>query len=413
MRCRSLVGFVLCFSLFTPSAMAQNYAQAGALQSPSGNWDIGVTFSSEVDTNSVVDSSHYTLSVGAILGLQFVPQDGAVVLTANGVTVNQQYTLHLTNIMSTNQTVLPPADISFKASDMSWAEIGANELGFPPAAVAIGNTGFDLISGGIQFYDTYDESTFAYEKITGDFDKQVRVAFQDSTSVYGKAGLMARESLDAGKPRPADPSSLAQAFSRYVMVDANPVTTAEGGDANNLYEVLVRSFPGGIGSADEPTVSLIIDETQNAPPAYPNAWLRLKRQGQTFSFFRSTDGLSWVLLTTFTFPTQDANGNPAQPFPNTVYVGINYTPENGNIGFQSGLRNAFMGQFREYGNGTGVDGRPKLSIEKKGNQVQISWDGGVLQSTPSLATPDWKDVPGAKSPYLTTPAGKMFFRARL
>jgi hypothetical protein len=414
MRCGFIFGCALCVGLLSNGlqANAQNYAQAGALQR-NGIWEVGVTFSDEVDLSSVADVSHYALSSGEIREvIRFIPRDRAVVLPASGLAASQQYTLHVTDILSTNQTVLPPLDLGFRTGPLAWTEIGANELGFPADAVGVGNDGFDLISGGVQFWSTYDEGTFAYEKLTGDFDKKVRVAFQDNTSAFAKAGLMAREFLDEGKPRAADPIDPALAFSRYVMVDVNPVTTAEGADANNLYEVLVRPFPGGIGSPNDPTESLGI--SQNAAPPYPQAWLRLKREGQTFSFFRGTDGINWTLLASFTFPTQDVNGNPTQPFPNEAFVGGLYSPENGNISLQSGLRNSFVAQFRDYGTATGTVDRPKLTIAKKGNQVQVSWTGGgTLQSTASLATPAWGDVPGASNPYVTTPSGNMFFRVKL
>jgi hypothetical protein len=415
MRCGFIVGCAFCAVSWLSNGLtanAQNYAQAGALQR-NGAWEVGVTFSDEVDLASVPDVSHYALSSGEIMELRFVPQDRAVVLVpATALAASQQYTLHITNIISTNQTVLPPVDLGFRTGPLAWTEIGANELGFPADAAGVGEDGFDLISGGVQFWSTYDEGTFVYEKLSGDFDKKVRVAFQDSTSAFAKAGLMAREFLDEGKPRADDPNDPAKAFSRYVMVDVNPVTTAEGADANNLYEVLVRPFPGGIGSPNDPTESL--DVSQNAAPPYPQAWLRLKREGQTFSFFRGSDGVNWTLLTAFTFPTQDVNGNPAEPFPNEAYVGGLYSPENGNISLQSGLRNSFVAHFRDYGVASGTVDRPKLTIVKNGTQVKISWvGGGTLQGTRSLATPAWGDIPGASNPYLTTPSGNMFFRVKL
>lgn len=44
-------------------------------------------------------------------------------------------------------------------------------------------------------------------------------------------------------------------------------------------------------------------------------------------------------------------------------------------------------------------------ISATGDQITISWDGnGTLQSTPSLETPTWTDVPGTGNPRLVTPS---------
>lgn len=390
---------------------SQDYAKAAALEK-NATWEIGVTFTPEVDTNSVPNPDNYVLPVGQITDLRFVPQDGSVVLTTDGLTPQTVYSLQITNLVGTNGATLPPLTLSFNTRAMSWAQIGANELGFSSDAVSAGPDGFDLISGGIQFWERYDESTFAYEQITGDFDKRIRVAFQDDTSAYARAGLMAREVLDEGKSRPTDPFDPAQAFSRYVQVHVNPPKTADGQDGNNAYEVLVRSFPGGIGSPDLPTESLALAD--NVSPAYPNAWVRLKRSGQTFSFYRGNDGTNWVLLATYGFPALDENGQPGTNFANTVYVGPNYSPENGNIPFDTNLRRAFLAQFRDYGDASGssTGEPPTLQIVKAGEEVELSWSSGTLQSTPAIFPASWTDLPAAKSPYRVKPSGIMFFRVK-
>ena len=84
-----------------------------------------------------------------------------------------------------------------------------------------------------------------------------------------KAGLMARETLDEGRPRPSDTTNPNQAFSRYIDVHVNPVNQANGSGANNSHEVSVRYFTGGIGRPpfNEPTENP--DLSNNAAPANP------------------------------------------------------------------------------------------------------------------------------------------------
>jgi len=53
-----------------------------------------------------------------------------------------------------------------------------------------------------------------------------------------------------------------------------------------------------------------------------------------------------------------------------------------------------------------------LTISRAGNQVQLSWPAGILQSAPSVTGP-YVDVSGAKSPYTTAAsASRVFYRLR-
>ncbi|HEV8542886.1 MAG TPA: hypothetical protein VGR78_10885, partial [Verrucomicrobiae bacterium] len=156
--------------------------------------------------------------------------------------------------------------------------------------------------------------------------------------------------------------------------------------------------------------------TDTNAPAYPNAWLRLKRVGQTFYAFRGTDGTNWVSLGTFSFPASDDGGNQMPPFGNNVFVGPNYTPETANIPPSTGERRAFMAQFRDYGLASGdvPVGDNHLSIVKDGNQVELSWSGpGTLQSSTNLNSTVWADL-GSSFPIRVTADKKaQFFRVRI
>jgi hypothetical protein len=53
-----------------------------------------------------------------------------------------------------------------------------------------------------------------------------------------------------------------------------------------------------------------------------------------------------------------------------------------------------------------------ITITREGNQVKISWTGGVpLQSADEIAGP-WSDVPNATSPITVNAPGKRFYRPR-
>jgi hypothetical protein len=403
----------------------EDYVQAGSLFNlNNGTAEVDLIFDSSVanDSAGVVENYSFGGAPVSVDNVQLVPLDNAAVLTVSGLATNELYSITVSNLLSTSGTALPPATVNFRATTASWAAVGGEELGFVPQALAAGTNGFDLISGGIQMRDTYDESTFVFQSITGDFDKSVRVALQEPSSESARAGLMARESLDIGKPRPNDPFDPSQAFSRYIQVDVNPVTAAYQDEPDvpaagqNLYEVNVRFYTGGIGSPNFDATETFTNNT--AAPNYPNAWVRLKRAGNTFHALRSDNGTNWVLLGSYTFPTADADGNPIPPFSTNAFVGPNYSPEAGNIPESSDARRAFLAQFRDYGDAQGntpIDETPPtMTITRSGSDVEIGWTGGgTLQTSTTLQGATWTDLPGSSPVQLTPDKSVQFFRVRL
>lgn len=404
-----LFGFLSLLGAASISLVAADYAKAGALAKGDA-WEISVIFTNTVQRALAQDN--YILPTGVELSdIRDYALDNSVVLVVSGLVTNSAYTITLTNIQSTAGATLPALPLSFNAKGMSWAAVGIQELGFTAQALAAGDDGFDLISGGSEMSSQYDESTFAYETIAGNFDKRVRVDFQEGSSQEAKAGLMVREALDELKPRPLDPSDPAEAFSRYLQIQVNPVTTAftdfQGNPVpgRDQYQISFRSLPGG--GADSPP-------TDTNAPAYPNAWVRLKRVGQTFHVFRGSDGTNWVREGTFTFPTTDSDGNPVPPIENTLYVGPNYSPEVANIPTSTGERRAFLARFREYSNASGEVNiePPQISIKQSGTQVEVSWSTGTLEGTTNITSTTWSAL-GTVSPLKITPDKRyQFYRAR-
>jgi len=399
---------------------AADYAQAGAL-ARNGKWEVGVVFDPAVTRNSAVNIANYRVSGGQeIESLRYVLLNHSVVLTVPGLLANASYSVTLTNLQNTSGQTLPALGLGFTTRELAWAAVGGQELGFAPDAVAVLEDGFDIISGGAEFWSVYDESTFVCERVTGDFDKIVRVLGQEPSSVLARAGLMAREALDEGRARPADPEDPAEAFSRYLQVQVNPVLAVYEDEpgvplpGNNLHQVNARFFTGGIGSpnfdaTENPSIAA------NAAPAYPEAWLRLRRVGQTFHAYRGTNATNWIQLGSFIFPTRDANGNAVPPFPETVFVGPNYSPETANIPESSRARRAFLARFRDYGNGPEAGGGepvepPALDIRREGDEIVVTWSRGAIQFSGDLT--NWTSVP-VVSPLRTIPDKRLqFFRVR-
>jgi hypothetical protein len=386
-------------------------AEAGAL-AKDGKWEVSVDFEPEVSPSTVLTIENYSFP-GAnipIESIRYVTLNNAVVLTVTGLRTNDLYSVKIENLRTTNDLPIAPVTTGFIATEFSWTAIGAQELGFPAETVIIGTNGFDLVSGGSQMRDEYDESTFAFERLTGNFDKKIRILSQEPSSVEARAGLMVREALDTGRGRPVDPTDRTTAFSRYLQVQVNPAGVAfteQGVAGANQYQI---NFRGQTGITENPQI------TNNVAAPGSNSWVRLRRVGDLFQAFRGNDGTNWVLMGSFTFPTNDFDGTPLPKFSGTVFIGPNYSPEVGNIPESSGARRAFLAQFRGYADaGVVPEEPPTMAITKVGTQVELQWTpgGGTLQSTTNLLTGPWADLPGFSTARVPADRRYEFFRVRV
>jgi hypothetical protein len=96
----------------------------------------------------------------------------------------------------------------------------------------------------------YDEATFVYEEITGDFDKKAQVIFQDNSSQWARAGIIARDVTNFGvecRGRSGPPVVPGQA-GRYQKVHVNPsgpTLTGPGTWVTTLGKATVDCLTGG------------------------------------------------------------------------------------------------------------------------------------------------------------------------
>ena len=305
-------------------------AGAGALPSQTGaTFDVGVTFNEKVDAATAGTQSNYTLSAGTITGITFYEGSPGAVLTVSGLTVGSTYTVTVQNVKDLAGNPMTSESKNFKVSAMKWGVVGANEAALGNGVLATAENAFDVYSDGVGEWGTYDEATFVYEEVTGDFDKVLRVEYQDASSQWARAGLIARDVTNFGVDRATQDAGAA---GRYQKVHVNPVQTAMGTAGNNSWE----------GNRRLTTGAATTSAGGGGTPLYPNAWCRLQRTGQTFIIFRSDDGMNWTQLGASTF-------DPAMPA--TLFVGPEFSPELGNIS-DEGLKRPFVAKFRDYGNFT-------------------------------------------------------------
>jgi hypothetical protein len=143
------------------------------------------------------------------------------------------------------------------------------------------DTSFALTGGGPNIYGTSDGFHFAHRTVTGDFDVKARLESIGSLNNSTKGGLMARATLDGNS---------ANVFAQLSHI--------------NGYRLSRRALAGGATD--------IVNA--NAGITTPNAWVRLRRVGNTFTAFRSTDGVNWLTIGAYT-----------QTMPATLYLGLALT----------------------------------------------------------------------------------------
>ena len=372
-----------------------------ALKNQAGTYDVGIGFDEDVEPVEAGKPANYSISAGTVTAFTPYKASGAV-LTVSGLSAGTKYTVTVKNVADLKGNKITNATADFTVGKMAWGVVGGDREKLGNGVVTIGDNGFDIYSDGATEWNNYDESTFVYEQITGDFDKKLRVEYQDSSSQWARAGLIARDvtnfgvgDADQAGTQTIDSNSGVAPFDgkacRYQKVHVNPVTTVMGTAGNNSWEGNRRLETGG------PCTSA----GGGGTPLYPNAWCRLQRVGDLFTIYRSDDGVNWTQLGTTTFPS---------PMPATLYVGPDYSPENGNISDET-LRGMWLAKFREYGDTFPATAAPSLGAARTATGLTLTYTG-KLQSASAVSGP-WTDVTGAASPYAVTTAGKTsaFYRA--
>ncbi len=127
---------------------------------------------------------------------------------------------------------------------------------------------YTVKGSGVDIYGTADSFRFAHQPASGDCDIRIRVSAQTNTNAWAKAGVMIRESL--------------QPNSRFTLMAITP---------SNGFRFQTRTTTGG-GST-----STVVGGSLNAAP---NNWVRLTRSGNTFTGYKSVDGVTWTQVASTT-----------------------------------------------------------------------------------------------------------------
>ncbi|MDM7995525.1 MAG: hypothetical protein QUT30_07570 [Acidobacteriota bacterium] len=164
---------------------------------------------------------------------------------------------------------------------VSWgsAEVGAT--GISGSSSYSGST-YTVAGSGANITGSADAFRFAYQRISGDLTITARVVSLTNPNNWAKVGVMIRNGLDANA--------------------ANALTAIR---PNNTTTFSRRIIAGGEST------------TTAGPTGQVPYWVRLRRSGNTFMSYVSTNGTSWTLV-----------GSQSISMPVTVYVGLAVTANN-------------------------------------------------------------------------------------
>jgi hypothetical protein len=160
----------------------------------------------------------------------------------------------------------------------------------------------EVVGGGADYWGAADQAYLVTRMTSGDFDASIRVNSLVGSNAITKAVLVARESLSAD--------------SRGLHVSVNPPPPGR-----NQTEMGVRLTTGGATTAVGSSF---------VPAGVPNAWMRIRRTGDIFTGYRSTNGVDWIQL-----------GQTTVSFPPDMVVGFGVTAHDTNLlatGILSGFR---------------------------------------------------------------------------
>ncbi len=237
-----------------------------------------VFFSEPVNPATATNALNYTVSGGiAVQGASMIDVR-SVLLLVSPLTVGNSYTVTVNNVTDTaaaQNAVAAGSTTDFVAATATTAAIGNPP---PTGSTTVVAGGVDLTAASGNMVGTFDSCQFYNIRRAGDFDLKVRLQDLTAVTLWTKAGLMARVSLNTNSP-------YAAAFS----------TPGMGGSQFSW-----RGATNGL-----------VNASGFFPTTYPNTWLRLQRAGNLFSGYASADGNVWTFL-----------GSSTVAMPSVVYFGL-------------------------------------------------------------------------------------------
>ena len=168
--------------------------------------DVGVGFDERINDTAAGVAANYSISPGTISSFTYYPKSQSALLKVTGLAAGASATVTVKNVADVKGNAITSVNVPVTVSStIKWNVVGGAELGLAGNyVVPISDDGFDIYSNGIGQWASYDETTFVYEEITGDFDKKAQVIFQDLSSSVGSGWSYrtGRDELRRGSRRP-------------------------------------------------------------------------------------------------------------------------------------------------------------------------------------------------------------------
>jgi len=363
----------------TPDTTGPTLVSAGSFDGAT----IGVCFDEPLDVASATAPGNYSVTGTSVGFVQLRPDRKSLILYVTPA-VSGAFTVTANSVQDIYGNAMTPGST---ASGNVASQLASLEIGGPLPSVS-GSDGiysckdgdFDITAGGADVWANSDQFRFTYQPRAGDFDVKVRVAGQTIPNTVVKAGLIARENLDAS--------------SRTMHAIVNPPWPGL-----DRYETGQRTLYAG-ATASWGVAGL---NQGNRAATAPNSWFRLRRVNNTFTAYAGNNGVDWVAI-----------GQTTQVYPATILVGLEMCAH-----VQGRLATS---EFRSYGDFAGYPGaaiaittQPTNVTVNAGQTTTITVAASVTGAPASELQYQWQrgdgiggftNIPGASasSASFTTPA---------
>ena len=358
---------------------------------------VDITFSEWMDATTLTNPANYSVAGATITN---------IVLAANHRTVeldlNQMPTLPLNVTVNgvkdvSGNTIAPSSSAPINAVGLNCSDVGTPGVdpAYPSFIWVTASGGYIVSAEGSDIWANADGFNFTWELKTNDFDAVVRGVNISHTSQWAKMGLMVRETLDANSRNwniVNDPAS------------ADGIMAPDGtGFGANAVECNMRDTTGGGSGGWNNLAGGIV-------PAYPNAWVRLKRTGNVLDAYSSANGANWTHMANY-----DTTTNPSGPLGSVVYFGLCTTAHNNDpLGGPPPPPFKYYNTV-EYANYSSAYIPPaQLTVVRSGANVIISWTPtvGHLEASPALSGPgvNWQTLGSSNPATVPVGPGTRFFR---
>jgi hypothetical protein len=252
-------------------------------------YTIGICFSEEMENGlgEMTDPFNYFVN-GAPLSTNIVVRaDRRSVILQLSTPISGNYTVEINTQGSAHRDLagnpVAPTTLTRTVAGYFTGDIGGP--GLLGSAFSCGDE-IEIVGGGADVWGASDQFYFVAKSVDGNFDARVRVTSLVGVNTITKGLLLARQNNDANAP----------AF--HIAVNPTP-------PGRDQLELGLRSTVGGATASWGATV---------VPSGIPNAWMRITRVADTFTGYRSSNGVDWIAL-----------GTNVLALPSTMSVGIGVT----------------------------------------------------------------------------------------